>query len=88
MRDDLMGGLLATAVAAPLLIVCCGGGGILLAGIVGTVSAVAVWMGGLGGIAVLIAAAGGALTWRSLRRHKTFGNTCVGPTALEVEKNG
>ena len=57
MRDDLMGGLLATAAAAPVLIICCGGGGIFLAGVIGTVGAVGGWMSGLDGIAVLIAAA-------------------------------
>lgn len=40
MRDDLMGGLLATAVAAPVVIVCCGGGGVLLAGLTGAVGGV------------------------------------------------
>lgn len=62
MRDDLMGGILATAVAAPVLIVCCGGGGVLLAGLTGAVG------GWLGGIAALVVAAGAALAWRSLRR--------------------
>lgn len=86
MRDDLMGGLLATAVAAPLLIVCCRGGGILLAGIVGTVGAVGGWMSGLGGFAVLIAAAGAALTSRILRRCN-FGDCCAAPKKLEIENN-
>ncbi|MFN3723982.1 MAG: hypothetical protein ACK4VZ_13140 [Paracoccaceae bacterium] len=67
MRDDLMGGLLATAVAAPVVIVCCGGGGVLLAGLTGAVGG---WLSGLGGIAALIVAAGASLAWRSLRRRR------------------
>ncbi|MBA3446944.1 MAG: hypothetical protein H0T56_04955 [Pseudaminobacter sp.] len=74
MRDDLKGGLLATAVAAPVLIVCGGGGGVLLAGILG---AVGVWMSGLGGIAVLIAAAAAALTWLTLHRRNASGDCGV-----------
>ena len=66
MRDDLMGGLLATAVAAPLLILCCGGGGVVLPAILGAVSG---WMSGIGGIATLLVAVIAALTWRSLRRR-------------------
>lgn len=85
MRDDLMGGLLATAVAAPVLIVCCGGGGVLLAGIVGAVGG---WLGGLNWIAVTLAAAGVALTWRTLRRRRTSADCCVSPTHSEAERNG
>lgn len=66
MRDDLMGGVLATAVAAPVVIVCCGGGGVLLAGLSGAVGG---WLSGLGGITALIVASGAALAWRSLRRR-------------------
>ena len=86
MRDDLMGGLLATVVAAPVVIVCCGGGGILPAGIVGTVGAVGGWMSGLGGFAVLIAAAGAALTWRSLLRRNS-GDCCVASKEMEKQNN-
>lgn len=66
MRDDLMGGLLATEVAAPFFILCCGGGGVVLTVIVGAVGG---WLSGIGGIATLLAAAIAALTWRSLRRR-------------------
>ena len=40
-----MGGVLATAVAAPAVVVCCGGGGVLLAGVTGAVglSAILGW---------------------------------------------
>jgi hypothetical protein len=66
MRDDLMGGLLATVVAAPLVILCCGGGSVVLAAVVGAVGR---WLSGIDGIATLLAAAIAALTWRSLRRR-------------------
>ncbi|MEF2552274.1 hypothetical protein VQ042_13005 [Aurantimonas sp. A2-1-M11] len=74
MRDDLMGGALATAVAAPAVIVCCGGGGVLLAGLTGAVGG---WLSGLGGIAALVVAAGAALTWRSLRRRTGDDACCI-----------
>ncbi|MGI3211898.1 hypothetical protein ACROSR_12370 [Roseovarius tibetensis] len=74
MRDDLMGGMLATAVAAPVVVVCCGGGGVLLAGLTGAVGG---WLSGLGGIAALIVAAGAALAWRSLRRRRGDVECCV-----------
>ena len=63
MRDDLMGGLLATVVAAPLVILCCVGGGVVPAAVVGAVGG---WLSRIGGIATLLAAAIAALTWRSL----------------------
>lgn len=44
MRDDLPGGVLVTAVAAPVLTECCGGGGLLLAGFVGTIGG---WLTGI-----------------------------------------
>lgn len=46
MRDDLMGGVLAMAVAAPVVIVCRGGGGVVLAGLSGAIGG---WLDGLGG---------------------------------------
>lgn len=85
MRDDLMGGLLATAVAAPVLIICCGGGGVLLAGIVGAVGG---WMSGLGWITVAMVAAGLALTGRTLRRRAASAHCCVSPTHSGVTLNG
>lgn len=65
-RDDLLGGVLATAVAAPAVVVCCGGGGVLLAGVMGAVGG---WSSGLGDIAALVVAATVALVWRSLPRR-------------------
>lgn len=73
MRDDLAGGMLATAVAAPVLIVCCGGGGVLLAGFVGAIG------GWLTGFSVLLAAAAVALTWRTMRRGRKTDECCVQP---------
>ena len=87
-RDDLMGGVLATAVAAPVVIVCCGGGGILLAGVTGAVGG---WSSGLGGIAALVVAATVALAWRSLRRRHDGDACCVDTTeAKEMDhiRNG
>jgi len=75
MRDDLMGGLLATAVTAPLLAVCCGGGGVLL---VGFLAAAGSWASGLGGIGVLLATAAAALVWRDLHRARRSGG-CGAP---------
>lgn len=74
MRDDLMGGVLATAVAAPVVIVCCGDGGVLLAGLSGAIGG---WLGGLGGIAALTVAVGAALSWRSLRRRTSDDACCI-----------
>lgn len=74
MRDDLMGGMLATAVAAPVVMVCCGGGGVLLAGLIGAVGG---WLSGLGGIAALTVAAGAALAWRSLRQRTGDEACCI-----------
>ncbi|WP_375567559.1 hypothetical protein [Oceaniradius stylonematis] len=85
MRDDLMGGALATAVAAPVLIACCGGGGILLAGFVGAIGG---WLTGLTGISVLLAAAAVALTWRTMHRTGKSGDCCVQPGHLEVAQDG
>jgi len=67
MRDDLQGGVLATAAAAPLVIVCCGGGGVVLSAITGAVGGSTF---GFGGLSVLLLAAVAALTWRSLRRFR------------------
>lgn len=74
MRDDLMGGMLATTVAAPVVVVCCGGGGVLLAGLSGAIGG---WLSGLGGIAALIVAAGAALAWLSLRRQTGDDACCI-----------
>ena len=68
MRDNLMGGLIATAVAAPVIVVCCGGGGVILGVILGTFGGL---MSGLGWIAALTAAAGLALTLRTVKRQRT-----------------
>jgi hypothetical protein len=84
MRDDLMGGALATAVAAPVLIVCCGGGGVLLAGFGGAIGG---WLTGLTGVSVLLAAAAVALTWRTMRRSKKHGDCCAQPGHPEVARN-
>lgn len=69
MRDDLQGGVLATAVAAPVVIVCCGGGGVVWAAITGAVGG---WAFGFGGLATVLVAALAALTvyavWRRQRR--------------------
>lgn len=83
MRVDLMGGLLATAFAAPVLIVCCGGGAALLAGLAGAFGG---WASGLNWIAVAVAAAGAALAWRTLRRRKNSGG--VSPTRSETDQHG
>ena len=45
MRDNLMGGLIATAVAAPVMVICCGGGGVILGVILWAVGGL---MSGLG----------------------------------------
>lgn len=76
MRDDLISGVLATAVAAPVLIVCCGGGGVLLASVVGAIGG---WLTGFTGISVLLAAAAVALTWRTMRRGRKTDECCVQP---------
>lgn len=85
MRDNLMGGVLATAVAAPVLIVCCGGGGVLLAG---TLGAVGGWLSGFAGIFVVLAAAVAALTWRTIRRGKQSGRCGVSPGKLGDVQDG
>jgi membrane protein implicated in regulation of membrane protease activity len=85
MRDDLMGGLLATAVAAPVLIVCCGGGAAVLAGLAGAFGG---WLSGLNWIAVAVAAAGAALAWRTLHRRKNSGAFCVSPARSETDQHG
>lgn len=85
MSDDLMGGVLATAVAVPVLIVCCGGGGVLLAGFAGAIGG---WLTGFTGISVLLAAAAVALTWRTMRRSKKPGECCVQPSSLEAAQDG
>lgn len=84
MSDDLVGGAIATAVAAPILIVCCGGGGFLLAGFVGAISG---WLTGLTGISVLLAAAAVALTWRTMRRRGKSADCCVQPGHREVAQD-
>ena len=68
MRDNLMGGLIATAVAAPVMVICFGGGGVILGVILRTVGGL---MSGLGWIAALGAAAGLALTLRIVKRQRT-----------------
>lgn len=83
-RDDLMGGLLATAVAAPLVIICCGGGAALLAGFAGALGG---WLSGLNGIAVAVAITGAALAKRSLRRHNTSAACCVSPAIPKAERH-
>lgn len=74
MRDDLMGGVLATAIAAPIVVVCCGGGGVLFVGLTGAIGG---WLSGLGGLAALIVAAGVALSWRSVRRRTGDDACCI-----------
>lgn len=64
MRDNIQGGVLATAVAAPLVIVCCGGGGVALTAITGAVGG---FFGGFGGLAIAMIAAVAALIWRGRR---------------------
>ena len=81
MRDDLQGGLLATLIAAPLMIVCCGGGSVALTAITGAVGG---WIGGFGGLGLLLAAAVAALTWRSRRRARA--NCCETDAASELER--
>lgn len=71
MRDDWMGGLLAFVVAAPIMVICCGGGGVILAAILGGIGG---WLTGLGGIATVIAAFGGLLLWREIRRSRARGS--------------
>ena len=68
MRDNLMGGLIATAVAAPVMVICCGGGGVILGVILGTVGGL---MSGLGWIAAHGAAVP-ALDWRSFKKCRVF----------------
>lgn len=67
MRDDIQGGVLATLIAAPLMIVCCGGGGVVLAAIAGTVGG---WIGGFGGLAIVLVSAVAALIRRSRQRAR------------------
>lgn len=81
MRDALQGGVLATGIAAPLMVVCCGGGGVAFTAITGAVSG---WIGGFGGLGLLLAAAGAALTWRSRRR--SLANCCETDAASELER--
>lgn len=85
MRDDLMGGLLAKAVAAPALIVCCGGGGVLLAGVTG---AVAGWSTGPVGVAAPVGAAAAALVWRSLWRRRNDSACCIDASEAKEMKHG
>lgn len=67
MRDDRMGGFLAFVIAAPIMVVCCGGGGALVAALLGGLGG---WLTGLGGIATVLAAVGGYLFWREIRRGR------------------
>lgn len=69
MRDDLLGGLMATAIAAPLVVVCCGGAP-LLAGLVGAGIGL---VSGLGWFTIGPLAALAALIWRSVRRTRADG---------------
>ena len=68
MRDNLMGGLLAFAVAAPVLVVCCGGGTAVLAALF---SGIGAWFSGINGIAVLVLAGLTSLIVRTLLRSQT-----------------
>lgn len=67
MRDDIQGGVLATLVAAPLMIVCCGGGGVAVAAIAGTVGG---WIGGFGGLAIVLVSAVAVLIGRGQQRAR------------------
>lgn len=68
MDDKLMGGLLAFVLAAPVVVICCGGGGVILAAILGGIGG---WLSGLGGIALGLAAIGGVLLVREIRRRRS-----------------
>ncbi|WFE77284.1 hypothetical protein [Roseinatronobacter sp. S2] len=88
MRDDLMGGILATAIAAPAVIICCGGGTVLLAGGLGAMGAVGGWLSGVNGLSVVVAAAGVGLAWRGFLRHNASGACCNTPKLAKAARHG
>ena len=81
MRDNLMGGLLAFAVAAPVVVVCCGGGTAVLAALFGGIGA---WLSGVNGIAVLVLAGLTYLIVRALRRAETSHSSSPGPSQRQT----
>ena len=68
MRDDIQGGLLATAIAAPVAMICCGGGGVILSAILAGIGG---WLTGLGVIVTASVALVAALTVRQIRRKRS-----------------
>lgn len=87
MRDDLMGGILATTIAAPAVIICCGGGPVLLAAGLGAMGAVGGWLSGVNVIAVAVVAAGAGLAWRSFRRRNVSGVCCDSPKLAKAARH-
>lgn len=88
MRDDLMGGILATTIAAPAVVICCGGGPVLLAAGFGAMGAVGGWLSGVNLTAVAVVAAGAGLAWRSFRCRDASVACCDSPAAAEAQRHG
>lgn len=70
MRDEFMGGLLATVIATPVVIICCGGGGVLFAAILGGIGGL---LSGIGAVAALVGALAAMAIWRAVQKHRKAG---------------
>jgi hypothetical protein len=88
MRDDLMGGILATTIAAPAVIICCGGAPVLHAAGFGAMGAIGGWLSGVNVTAVAVVAASAGLAWRSFRRRNLSGACCDSPKLAKAVRHG